>query len=1248
MSKLQSIENALSEINSAAFQELCDSILFLKNENYKTFSRNGSQNGKQNTIKGTPDSFLILPNNKYIFVEYSTNKTEGFKKLKKDIEKCLNTEKTGIALTSIEEIIICINFRIKPNEIEILKQIVNKKNIEFKLFTIDDLSLELNLNYPNLAYTYLGLPFDSGQIVSIETFINEYNKASGGIATPLDNTFLHRSNEICELKEKLISNDIVILTGAPGIGKTKLALEGINIFLKENSTYKALCVSYKSFDLLENLILYFPKDKDFILFVDDANRIDKFNQIIGFYKGSRNAKLKILITVRNYAVNDILNLCQQYEPQKINLEKFTYEQIIDIIKAEPFNILKTNFHNAIFKIADGNSRLAIMASLLANINKNIFDLQDVSQLYEKYFSTFINDNSEFNKEINLKCLGLIAFFYTISFNNMEITNSILIKFNIEYAEFIDVINRLENLELVEIQYDIVKISEQNLSTYFFYKVFIKDNLLSFETLLNTYFESSFYLFKDCVMSAQNLFGEYNLNLKLNPYLKNYWNEIKNNENLAFKFLSIFWFYLKDETMEFLYKYITALPTPIDIKYNIDYKNNDLLFNNNIIIELLKGFLINEIKFKNALDLGFEYTKRIPAYLSEFIIKIRETLIFNEEDLSHSECKRQTILFQILIDGLNNRDSFFVKVFYELATFFLSIKFIQFSGSGNSLVRQILQINPTIQKFRENIWNNVEKNYKKYPDESFCLLLNYYKTTLDLSNNYIYNLSCNIIKFDIPILINIIENNLNQNSFEHCKYVQEQIKFLKNINFSNPKFTTLTNKYTNQLYKMHLKLHWNILNDNEIQYYKNLESYDKLKEQEVRNTFIFKNEVEVEKFYNKASFLLDYEKEIFFYNRSLDYLIDENCDKKFELGLFLIKKIIENNNKGFYYPKIVFENHLNTVDKVILIWSIIKSNEFINKELWEFSFYYKIKDSLIIEEYVHALIKTISSINNPIQIIFNKLEKFLKIKPDLFQIILKIIMDKNEKEKLNFTLNYDFFSLYFEHLGNNIKIIKKGYLQQNEINYNFDNNGKELLTILMKDPTFLLDYVKNEHRKHKSELSYYKKNLNLIWQLKNIEKVLEKTFEYLNDHYVYYGFEYGHYCNSFFRNLEPDKINKAQDFIRNYCKKNFSNVKKMNVIVDIIRISMEDMFEEILLLFLSKCQDLDFFSKIMWRGNSNSGSGFEEIANIEINEWNHIRSIIEKSDVGIKLIPIKNYLNDRIVLCKYYLEDEKKRKFKEKY
>ena len=135
-----------------------------------------------------------------------------------------------------------------------------------------------------------------------------------------------------DLKNILYNESLLILGGAPGVGKTKLAIETIKNFVTENNSYKAYCISYKSSDLIEDLNLYLNTNNDYILFVDDANRIDNIGQIIGFYNQSRKGDLKIIFTVRDYAYNTIAKILTDFRYKDYTIAKFTDEQIIDIVK----------------------------------------------------------------------------------------------------------------------------------------------------------------------------------------------------------------------------------------------------------------------------------------------------------------------------------------------------------------------------------------------------------------------------------------------------------------------------------------------------------------------------------------------------------------------------------------------------------------------------------------------------------------------------------------------------------------------------------------------------------------------------------------------------------------------------------------------------------------------------------------------------------------------------------------------------
>jgi hypothetical protein len=1241
MSRLQAIENGLSSINQAAFQNLCDSFLALRNSNYSAFSRTGSQSGKQKTVKGTPDTFLLLPSGKYIFVEYSTNISAGVSKLQDDIKKCIDAKKTGIPLKQISEIILCVNFNLSTTEIQSLKDLLSSTRILLTVYTLDALGIELHLNHRDLTHEYLGLPLDTGQIVSIEKFIEEYGRASKGIATPLDNTFLHREKELQELKQNISLNDFIILTGAPGIGKTKLALEGIKSFLSENLSYATYCVSYKHHTLLDDLYQYFDADKDYILFVDDANRIDAFSQITGFYKATRKGKLKVIITVRDYAFQEIGILCQEFLPKRIDLAKFTDEQIIEIIKASPFEILNSTYHKEIVRIADGNPRIAIMTALLAKAEQNIYVLHDVSDLFENYFTTFITDDGEFANNFNIKCLGVISFFYTIPYKNKEITSSILNNFGLEYSSFIDAIDKLDKLELVEIQFEHVKIPEQNLSTFFFYKAFIKDNLLSFQTLLSKYFDSNASRFKDSVIPANNTFGYPKVMGKLKPFLQNYWKKNKSDEEKAYKFLTTFWFYLSDETLEFVYNLTQALPEIQTDTYNVTYENNAFSYSKNDVIELISEFFRFQHKLKDALQLAFEYTRKAPEHLPELIHKIRESMTFDVDD-EQTNFDRQKILFKILIDGLSAKDKFLSTIFYELAKTFLGFSFHHTKG-GRKMSFYMYQYpvpnTPTIQIFRKNVWDAVQKNFQLNPGKSFELLQSYSHIHPDVSKD--------VMQYDVPMLVEIIKEQLSPNSFEHCKYVQDQIRWCKRNAVSHSSFSDLLNKFKNSTYETFLKIDWDRFRDKEMYEFDDYREYEKLKEAEIRSSFVFNDIEQVKEFYSTFVYLKKLTKNEWNYNTTLDHVIDENFTKNVQVGCELFKVVIENNNEVNYIPRVVLRNHLNESQKAEIVWNIIQEKDFIHKALWELAFYDYLDDSLLTSKYVKSLVNTVSNMNDSYTIHFDRLKRFLAIEPNLFQIILKTIVEKNEKDGTKLQVWMDFFSEHFDQLGNDIELIKKAYLQQDKIHNHFDFEGKGMLNILKKDSNFLIEYINSLFDVKQFGISGDHKGLEFVWQVEGIENVLASVFDLVFEKEPYLGIG-DHFCNAFFRNLQTEHKEKASKFLLNYVRTNFNSYGKMNIVVDIARHSMRELFDDVLLLFLSLTQDKNIFSKIWWRGNGGTYSGDVNIGDIEAADWRNIISVVERSDVGINLIPIKRHINEQIEHSLKHADWERQRRFLERY
>lgn len=1237
MSRLQKIENALASINDTVFQELCDSFLIIRNNNYRAFSRVGTQSGKQKTRKGTPDTFLLLPNGKYVFIEYSTNVSKGLSKLKEDIEKCLDFEKTGINSEQIAEIIVCINFNLKVVQIEELRELLSNTRIILSIYTLDSLSLELHLHHRDLASQYLHIHLDTGQIISINQFVSEYNKASKGIATPLDNAFVHRESELKNLVDSLQTNDFIILTGPPGVGKTKLALEAITVFVNKHPTFNPYCISYKSHSLLEDLYQYFDNDKDYLLFVDDANRIDALSQITGFFRTTRKGKLKLILTVRDYAYHEVSHLCEDFLPKRIDLNKFSDEQITDIIKQPPFEILNPDYQKPIIQIADGNPRIAIMTTMLAKEKQDINALFDLTDLFERYFLTFVHDDGEFAKAINIKCLGIIAFFYTIPFKDKEVTSEIFSNFGISYNDFIDAIDRLEKLELVEIQYEYVKIPEQNLSTYFFYKAFIKDKLLLFSTLLDKYFDENNYRFRDSVIPANNTFGPERVMDTLLPDLKKHYENIKNDYDRTYKFLSIFWFYLKNETLSFLSKKIQENNYPDLANYIVEYEINAFSYKKNPIIELLGEFFnSNNESIKIAIELSIDYAKRNPKHLPEVIHKYVESLTFDREDEIYG-FYRQNALIDILIDGLNKNDIVCAKIFFEVAKKLLKYRFNHFRGARNNsfyMYDYIVPNNKYTISFRKKIWDAVSNNYEQFSKEALSLLQDYSSVQLDVNKA--------IMKKDIAYISKIIEHKLNPEKFLDCQFVNNLIHWSKRCSIKNPLFKILAKKFTNPTYNFFVKIDWDRFKNREMFEFDDYEKYEKLKENEIRKSFRFKAKNELEDFYKKFVYLKDISKNDWNYLRSLEIILDENA-KDSDIYYDIFKLIVENNNEINFYPRAFFFNHLKTAKTVDKLYSLINDNEFRGKSSWLFAFYDFLDENLVSQVYVDDLIKALKTEKEFNYIQFDKLEKFLSIMPNLFSEILKIVLDRNENENLSIQLWLDTFEKYFDHLKKNIVLLEKSYLQQEDIQNHFDYSGKSFIKILHADPNFLFEFIQAQYKDHDLKISSDTRNLCFVWEVKNIEKQLEQIFDFLLDK-VYYFSSRDHFLNIFFRNIKLEYKERASDFLMNYCKKNYENNKAMEALVDISRHTMRDLYEPLILLYMRLTQDVDKFARISWRGNFTSASGDVILSDIEAADWRRILSIVEKSDLGIKILDIKLYINQRIDWCIERGNEERKRRF----
>lgn len=1241
--RLKLIEQQLLGIDSAAFQNLCDIYLALREQEFISFNRIGSQLGKQKTVKGTPDTFFRLSDGSLRYVEFTTKEDGLVAKIKEDIDKCLDPIKTGVQADEVDKIIICFNSRLTVEEETLITKHAAIHNVRIELIGLDWIALEIFSKYLILAKDILGIPLDTGQLLPLQNFIDEYNNKAGKLSTPLDNQFFNRKAELTEIENNFLANNILIISGSPGVGKTKIALEYIHRFLSGHNDYIALVVSKKDMDISEDLKIHLQQDKNYILLVDDANRqLVNFKQILGIFKEIRKGNIKILITVRDYALNDIINECFDYDPKKIYINKFTDDEIIQIISSDSFEIRHPKYQTKIVAIADGNARLAVMAARLAKEQQGYFLLGDVSDLYDSYFQTFVKDFNIFGNKPLIKTLGLVSFFFTIDRGKKDFIKKIISDFDLDYHEFNEAIDELQKREFVEVQYNHVKVSEQVMATYFFYKVFIRDESLSFKTLIFEYYFTWKKRFSDTIIPSNNSFGYENVFKKINGSLDDFMYSIYEDEIKVLEFFSLFWFYKREETLDYFYHKINKLPEPENFTYNIYHKNDNNMWDKDRTLDFLSNFYNHTTEsYIPSLELSFEYCRKKPELFSELIKQIREKISFDEDD-EHSGFIRQIELFKLLISKFNEKQLTYIDAFFVLSSTFLSHHFhINKSGRNHSFISYHYPIpfNATIKNFRKEIWETLIDNYEIYPTQVLSVIKKFkpgYQQPIK-----------EILTYDLTFLLPFIKANLDPTKFEDIYFVHEFVSWLNSFGLFDKTYQNLKEIFFGREFKYFQKLDWNRVRGKEIYDFDKYEDFQKIKEEDIRSSFIYKKEEEFKELHKAITNTLSLENNngwgIY---QSLDIIIEENFKQDEKIGFALLESVLDNYPKdmnALYKPLIAIQN--KSSEWALRMWNVIRAWKNKMQIYWKLAFFDCLPSKYANEFYKNELLKTFSTFSNDIGYVrFESVSIFLSINQEVIKDALKIIVEKIETEKLKIKLSYNFFENYSKYITNDFQLLSKAYIQQEKIDNLFDLDKKDLQILLEINQNFLFDYLTYFYK----DRDWYNKNnhnhLPFVWNLENHEEIVEKAADLILQYNSYYFGSGDNSLNILFSHLSEPQQQKAKDFIIIYITKNNTEYKKMNVIFDIIRTFFSDFFAIAFVKYLSLNTEIEIFKKIYWRGNGGLYSGDVIAGEIHARDWQKLLSTIEQSKNQLELIPIKSYVKRQIEHELKSAEEERKRKF----
>lgn len=1175
---IKDIKSKIEKLSPADFQEFCDALI----SNYRSGQINsyGLKPGTGKTIKGTPDSYIRNENGKYIFIEYTTQTNRIYKKLHDDIAKCLDKSITKIDTVDIEEIICCYTTaHLSPSDNRKLHDLCKEKGVNLTIWGIDEIAMNaLPCSY--IVTRYLGINIDTCQIFTFNDFINYYDLMS--FSAPLKTNFQYRKKELDTVVNALNTDSVVVITGQAGVGKTRLALEALNIFSTDKS-YEILCFKSNGQKLYDDFVSKIDAHKKYLLFMDDINEFNELKSIMSVII-SRHNNIKIIATVRDYEKFEPINDLKHFiDPKIIELGAFTNDEIRGFLK-ENLNIQNYNYQEQIIHIANGNARMAYMAGKLA-VEKNSLDsIKDASELYDEYYGRFVES---FIGDDTKLCFtaGLLSVIKSLNLEDFSKIDNILKSFGISNNEVIEKLQILNKLEVLNITINRIAIfTDQCFSNYMKYYVFLKKKMLPLSALL----ECGYTVYReeliDLINTAFNIYNSEETNNYCKREILKTWYILKSENNLCYKsFVRDFHTLRPNETLLIFKEEIESIEKEKFTPYNLDFSKNNFYSSESPLL-LLKGYNNSE-HLSIAIRLLIEYASKTSKTLTTSYSWLESNYGVNITDCTYNY-NTQVIITKTLYDKVVEKNQFAMALAYQWAKYSLSFSFNSFIYSGEGFTYHDIQLQNT-------------KGLTEY--RKLCWKIMLYLTKID-------DWKENVKKFLYSYSINILQKpdqNIVKNDYEYVDKLLDVfksnsvgiLKTVRNIVDATHDLCLNTeekwkNCFDTDVWELFITLEHNRRNSNL--------DYDEYISNRNKNIVKYANDLklsELEEFVKNANNILSDSLIIndkYYINDGLELMLKQFDIKKLEA---FFSAFIKYGSNISINPDFIFKLAINN-DKNKDLYYLLKEADFAQKDQWLYSYFENLPDYQVDEDTLKELIVFFKLEKDTDLNVFpfrklRLLDKFLNLDPNLYVDVSSILYEKKNHSSI-------LLNVYFEPLFNiytynpkeltslfrgSEKLLQDIYFYMLENSDSLDYNGKFLVEFINLEDSWLERYLNLVLRELKVSRDFMSSRNKALWE---------------SDKYAYY-FDYfinnypieeltswttRQYFNMLFKTDESNELIKShqKEWLANIIKEK-ANTNLINIIFDIV-CDLEDETKLYLIkIFLENNDSYKTFERLSLTPNS---------------------------------------------------------------
>ena len=1166
------------QLEGGAFQKLFDLYLYKKYK-FKNIQTLGVQTGTNKPTKGTPDSYVLTDDEKYILINYGTVCSQSAEKIRADILSCFDKSKLSLPKDKIQKIICghcSTNIHIEQFN-NIMEAI---EGVEIELIGIDTLSHDLALLYPHIAKDELGIAIDTNQFFEVEDFVKAHD--ANGINAPINCKFLHRESEITETCNSILNNKVTILTGPSGIGKTRLALETCR--KQDDRKTKVFCVKSNGNFLYEDIKYYISDPGRYLVFFDDANTVVSLDNVLDtILTLSTDFDVKVLISVRDYAKDRVIDAVSRYATLNIiQIGRFKDDEIKDILKSD-LGIVNAEYLEKIVEIANGNIRLAFLAGM-RSIDDGYQAIRNAEDIFKNYYGRIIDEAKLTKEDI------LMLFFIAISGPVKNNENQLYSDMNKFYGAKIvedDTIEHLYSLELVDwFKNEITKIADQSLGNYILYYVLFEKRWVSVESLISI----GFPRFRNKIVYALNTLMEIFNSEECAKYIEDSiitaWDNAPAGQDM--EYLESFFQVNPDKALSIIKNRIDQEAiVDFDLRgFDINSKKNY----HNIttkVIEILGGYKYTE-NFEDAFDLLMLYFEKRPDLIMDFYFVLSGRLLYDKysyrDKYNHEMCLLDK-LWCYTEEGKNYNNSILYLQIVECALK-IEISFTEEIRNSRSVnfVRMTLGFTEEIADIRTHIWQNLAilRKNEEYHNAINSILSEVHFNGLNEEE------SKNFLQSDFNTIYEYVIDKNTPDFFDakvvaRYKQVAEQIGIKPDHRYMvaerNPEF---------RIYRMLIREH--LIG-------RTIEEDEQLRKESISKEISTYDLKDFRELFSSCKFLEKtvYDRDQWYLNTGLDCIF-EIIEADSELYLKVLEEYFNANApfrlNGYRQIKYMLDHigyeltysfvNKNAIDKkdawLSLIWECVLEeniNEKIVNDYKAFVLNNLAKDNLIIPT---------------VQVVTRYGERDSELKAEVIKTI--VANPELSASFLGYAYHDDDVEGILNFFRNDIAALACIYISALAVSCHVDYDGKLFAKIFEQQPTIWNEYVdwvkaKDNMREDGNEHKIFE----LIWNVDKWHECVEYAFKVLiDDHKVFYIKEPAGLL--FAKTTDATIFERKKSWLIEKLRENSLEVERCKNLIDVVVNVLPDWKLEYILEFLKVNKKPEDFKKIHLFPSSCLGSGSE--------------------------------------------------------